>query len=235
MVLTNGHCVDERPAPNSVVLDQPDRRFVFVKDHNGRTVLRATTDRLVYATITGSDVAVYRLDTSYAQLVAAGVHVFDLARSGPVAGDAIHVASGLIGRHWDCTVDAIVPRLDEAGYTQRDAIRYRSQPGCGPEDNPGHGSSGSPLVSRESGEIVGIHGTGNDDGLECTQNNPCEVGPDGTVTAVKDRKYGQQTAWLNECLVSGSRFDVSRPGCSSRGQPDGTPLWRDREPGGPNQ
>lgn len=72
----------------------------------------------------------------------------------------------------------------------------------------------SPLVASDGETVVGIHKTHNDTGEKCTDDNPCEVGPDGTVTAVRGRSYGQQVSTLTACLAEGSKLDLSRDGCT---------------------
>ena len=203
MVLTNGHCAEPRPGRGQAVVDRPDQQLALILDENGEPLVRAYTTKLIYATITGTDVAVYRLGTTYQQLATDGVRAFTLATLGPRPGQKLRVLSGMSGRDWTCTAQVIVTTLREAGYTQRNAIRYRSRSGCG----PGHGDSGSPLVDVTTGEIVGVHSTSSDNGRRCMVNNPCEVSPRGGVLSVKGRKYGQQTALLSRCLTSGSKLD----------------------------
>ena len=226
MVLTNGHCVENRPEPGSAVLDQPQRGAALIGGANGEPVVRAYTTTLTYATMTGTDVAVFQLDRTYEELAASGVQALPLATSGPQPGQRVEVRSALNREAHPCTVEAIVPELREAGYTQQDAIRYVGEPGCtrdtdplngGPVDGPGAGDSGSPLVDPDTGEVVGIHNTGNNEGQQCTEDNPCEVDADGAVTSVVGRNYGQQTAMLNSCLAPGSVLDLSRPGCTLTG------------------
>ena len=219
MVLTNGHCVDPRPEPGGGLRGRADDQRVLVKDRHGDTVVRAHTTRLLHATMTGTDVAVYRLDTSYADLRARKVPVFALAPHGPRVGQRVRVLSAGSAEDYTCTVAAIVPGLVEAGYTQHGAIRYQRQRGCagsavGDGKGPGHGDSGSPLVDPRSGRIVGIHGTGNDEGLRCLEDNPCEVDARGRRTSVMNARYGQQTALLRACLAPGSRMALSRPACT---------------------
>lgn len=55
--------------------------------------------------------------------------------------------------------------------------------------------------------------TSNDAGEQCTADNPCEVGADGTVTVRKGGHYGRHTDVLVPCLTAGSRLDLIRPGC----------------------
>jgi hypothetical protein len=92
-------------------------------------------------------------------------------------------------------------------WTWHDSIRYDRS--C----EPTHGTSGSPLVDTGSGQIVGINNTGNDNGLMCTLNNPCEVAPDGSTAAYQGQAYGQATHWFTTCLTWWRTIDLSIPGC----------------------
>jgi len=190
LLLTNGHCVPERPAPGQTLRDVPIDLPVTIGDRQGYLQAKARTTKLVYATMTGTDVAVYRLDQTYGQLRAAGVKIFRLADRPAGPGEKIDIISAGNGNRFKCTVEAVVPHLREEGYTQDNAYRY--DPACAPS----HGGSGSPLVLRDGVTVVGVHSTGNDNGEQCTANNPCEVAADGTVTVHKGRRYGQQVKSL---------------------------------------
>ncbi|MEV1246596.1 trypsin-like serine protease [Nonomuraea sp. NPDC049750] len=209
LLLTNGHCVQgTRPAPGSALVDQPAAQPVTITDREGYPKVEARTTRLVYATMTGTDVALYRLDRTYAELAAADAKVFDLATTPAAAGDRVDLLSGNWGRRWSCAVKAVVPGLREGGYEQENALTYTSA--C----EPGHGASGSPLIAPDGQTVVGLHSTSNDDGKSCTENNPCEVDAAGHVTVRKGAHYGQQVAAVPACLAPGSVLDLSLPGCT---------------------
>lgn len=186
LLLTNGHCVPERPAPGETLKDVAMDLPVTIGDRQGYLQAKARTTRLVHATMTGTDMALYRLDKTYGQLKAAGVKIFRLADRPARPGERIDIISAGNGNRFKCTVEAVVPHLREEGYTQDNVYRY--DPAC----SPSHGGSGSPLVLKDGITVVGVHSTGNDNGEQCTANNPCEVAADGTVSVLKDRRYGQQ-------------------------------------------
>ncbi|MFI7312254.1 hypothetical protein [Streptomyces hygroscopicus] len=72
LMLTNGHCVDGKPpAPGSALADQFADRDVPIADRQGYPQTTAHTSRLVYATMTGTDIALYRLEETYV----AGGHI----------------------------------------------------------------------------------------------------------------------------------------------------------------
>lgn len=215
MVLTNGHCVDPRPAPGDAVLDRPARHLVTLLGPDSNPVARATTTRLLYATMTGTDAAVYRLRETYAQLRRLGVPAHPLAVSGPAPGDELVMHAGSFQTTYACTVGAIVPTVRETGWTQRDVVRYRTTRSCRTQA----GLSGAALIDPRTGQVVAVHNSHvAGDGEPCSEDNPCEVASDGAVTSVRGRGYAQQVTALTPCLVAGSAFDSDAPGCTL-GQP----------------
>ncbi|WKN46549.1 trypsin-like serine protease [Nocardioides sp. Arc9.136] len=215
MVLTNGHCVDPRPGPGSAVLDRPAHQHVNLLGPDSNPAARATTSRLLYATMTGTDVAVYRLRETYAQLRRLGVPAHPLAVSGPAPGDELVMHAGSFQTTYSCVVGAVVPQVREAGWTQRDVVRYRTTRPCRAQA----GLSGAPLIDPRSGQVVAVHNSHvAGGGRPCSEDNPCEVGRDGTITSVRGRGYAQQVTALTPCLVAGSAFDSDAPGCTL-GQP----------------
>ncbi|GAB2579976.1 hypothetical protein GCM10027168_11010 [Streptomyces capparidis] len=209
LLLTNGHCVEgQRPAPGAALVDQPADREVPIADRQGYPRTTVRTKRLVYATMTGTDIALYRLDKTYAQLSADGAKVFRLTSTPVRAGDPLTMA--YTGGRLSCTAEAVVPHLREGGYQEDNSIRYATSDDCIAQ----HGMSGSALLAPDGTTIAGIHSTHNDAGEQCTDNNPCEVGPDGAVTSVQGRGYGQQVYTLTACLTAGSKLDLSHQSCT---------------------
>ncbi|WP_445401130.1 trypsin-like serine protease [Streptomyces sp. LE64] len=214
LLLTNGHCVDgERPAPGTALVNRPADFPVPIADRQGYPRTTARAERLLYATMTGTDVALYRLDRTYAQLESARAKVFRLASTPTRAGDPLTMA--YTSRRFTCTAEAVVPQLREGAHRMVDAIRYATDEGC----DPWPGTSGSALLAPDGTTIVGVHNTHNRDGEECTDDNPCEVAPDGTTTAVAGRAYGQQVHLIGACLGKGSTLALSRADCTLTGAP----------------
>ncbi|CAM5744282.1 hypothetical protein SALBM311S_08514 [Streptomyces alboniger] len=122
-------------------MDQPADREVPVADRQGYPQTTARAKRLLYATMTGTDIALYRLDKTYAQLKAEGAKVSRLTSTPVRAGDPLTVAS--VGTRYHCTAEAVVPRLREGGYQLNNSIRYTTSDDCA----PWHGDSGSALLA----------------------------------------------------------------------------------------
>jgi V8-like Glu-specific endopeptidase len=210
MVLTNGHCVESGfPSPGTIVVGQASSRSfeLFKADRTVSATL--TADKILYATMTGTDVALYRTQETYAQVKeSAGVRPFDLLASHPVAGSAIEVISGYWQRGYSCAIDGFVNEIKESQWTWKDSIRYTS-PGC----EVIGGTSGSPILLGGSRVVVGINNTTNEDGARCTLNNPCEVDAAGNVSFKKGAAYGEETYWIASCVGASRDIDLALPGC----------------------
>ena len=201
LVLTNGHCLESgMPAAGEVIVDRPSSRtFTLLDRTGGRDLGTLKATRVEYATMTGTDVTVYRLDATYAAIRKRyGVSALPLSEARPHDGTEIRVVSGYWRKIYGCRIDGTVHRLREAGWTWTDSLRYT--PECGTI----HGTSGSPVVDARTRQVVGVNNTGNDDGERCTLDNPCEVDAGGKVTVRHGAHYGQQTYPLARCLGAGN-------------------------------
>lgn len=213
MVMTNGHCVPMPSGfiqPNQFVLNTPAvRTFVFLKNNGSLSFNSVKSTKILYATMTGTDLALYETAMTYADIKSKfNVSAITIESSKANIGESINILSGYWQRAYSCQIDTFVFNIQEAGYTWSDSIRY-SQAGC----KTIHGTSGSPIISATTGKIIGINNTGNDDGEKCTMNNPCEVSEDGSIYVEKDRSYGQQTYWIYSCLNAQNQFDLNQTGC----------------------
>lgn len=215
MVLTNGHCLANSmgggmPKPGVVLVNQDANRAIYALNvQTGEKIGTLTATKILYATMTKTDVTLYQLKETYAEIERKySSHAFTLANRYPAVGEGIDIVSGYWKRGYTCRVDGIVHELREAGWSMSDSIRY-SRPGC---ETIG-GTSGSPIISTDTKEIVGINNTGNEDGKKCTMNNPCEVDERGTITYEKGVSYGQEIAWFYTCLTADKKIDLNLAGC----------------------
>lgn len=209
IVMTNGHCI-EKPGyikPGEVVMNEPKARTMHVfKTLKKLHPIKST--KILYATMTDTDVAYYELDQTYDQIKAAyDVEPLELSVHRPVVGQPMELISGYWDRGWKCNIDAFVYQIKEKDWTWTDSIRYTST--C---DTMG-GTSGSPLIARGTRLAIGVNNTSNESGGVCTINNPCEVDQNGNVRATKGVRYGQQTYPVYTCLTPDFRIDLSLPGC----------------------
>lgn len=214
LILTNGHCTGGffggMPRPGQVIYNKPQRFSVRLLNRDGQSIMNLRSEKIVYATMTNTDVALLELTQTYREIKAAsGVEPLLMADQRPNAGVGIDIPSGYWKRTYSCLIDGFVHELREGGYTMKDSVRY-SATGC----EVIGGTSGSPIVSVSTGEVVAINNTGNESGQSCTMNNPCEVDESGNISIIHGRGYGQQTYWLYSCLNAQHVFDLAVPGCA---------------------
>jgi hypothetical protein len=209
LMLTNGHCFEGGFIPaGQVITNRSSTRSGTLINGSGTSVGTVRADLVLYATMTGTDVTLYRLNQTYATITAStGVSPLTLSAGHPVQGSSMFIASGFFKQIWNCSINSFVPTLREDQWTWHDSVKY--DPNC----NTIHGTSGSPIVDLASSQQVGINNTGNDDGASCTLNNPCEVDPDGTIHVHQGQSYGQQTYWFTTCLSATNGIDLTKPGC----------------------
>lgn len=70
------------------------------------------------------------------------------------------------------------------------------------------------MIDNATGKVVAVNNTGNEDGQECTDNNPCEVDENGQVTVRQGINYAQETYGIVPCIGAGNVFDLDRAGCT---------------------
>ncbi|WP_405442846.1 serine protease [Streptomyces avidinii] len=210
LVLSNGHCLESGfPAAGEVITDRPSTRSFSLLNAAGSKVGTLRASRIAYATMTDTDISIYRLTRTYAQIQSQyGITALTLDDVRPTQGSAIKVVSGYWKRTYSCSVDGLAYRLKEGDWTWKDSVRYTSA--C----NTIGGTSGSPVIDTTTGKVVAVNNTGNEDGARCTVNNPCEVDQNGNVTVRQGINYAQQTYIAVPCIAPGNRIDLNRPGCT---------------------
>jgi V8-like Glu-specific endopeptidase len=210
MVLTNGHCLESgMPTPGQVITGQASSRSLGLMDSSGNIVANLTATQVLYSTMTGTDITLYRTAETYAEILSTyGIHPFLLSQAHPQAGVSIEVISGYWQRGYSCNIDGFVNELKEGDWTWNDSIRY-SSPGCLVVG----GTSGSPVIQAGTRNMIGINNTGNESGEECTVNNPCEVDINGKVTYKQGLSYGEETNQIYTCVNAHRDIDLSMPGC----------------------
>ncbi|MFJ5261177.1 serine protease [Streptomyces sp. NPDC088387] len=210
LVMSNGHCLETGfPEPGEVVVDQASTRTFGLLNSAGTRVATLRANKIAYSTMTDTDVSVYQLTTTYAQIRASyGISALTLSDTRPAAGTAISVVSGYWKRIYNCSIDGFAHQLKEDGWTWKDSVRYTSA--C----NTIGGTSGSPVVNQATGQVVAVNNTGNESGQRCTLNNPCEVDASGNVTVRQGINYAQQTYNIPACFGVDNKLDLFAAGCT---------------------
>lgn len=212
ILMTNGHCIKSISSsrflkPGEVVVDR-EVNFRAKIYNNELDLIPVRSTKLLYATMTNTDVAYYELTKTYKELDLLGIQSFELDTFMPLLGTSIDIVSGYWDRGYRCEIDGLIFALLEADWTFTNSIRYTEK--C---DTIG-GTSGSPIIETGTRKVIGINNTGNkDDGdISCNINNPCEQTEQGEV-GVMFRSYGQQTFNIYSCLTVDFQIDLTKQGC----------------------
>ena len=209
-VMTNGHCI-QKPggylAPGEVWVNRSINREMKIFDSSMNLFpIRAT--KIVYATMTDTDLAYYELDQSYDEIAQNyNVRPLSLDTLRPSIAQPIEIISGYWDRGYSCAIDNFIFQVKEGSWVWTDSIRYTAS--C---DTIG-GTSGSPIIAKGERRVVGVNNTSNESGQRCTLNNPCEVSERGEVTFQKGVRYGQQTYNTYSCLSVDFQIDLTLSGC----------------------
>ncbi|PSM31403.1 trypsin-like peptidase domain-containing protein [Haliangium sp. UPWRP_2] len=147
MVLTNSHCTGSFiPAGDARVNVASTRTFNLLSSSGKSTLGTLRASKLIYGTMTGTDMALYQLTSTYAQISSRyRVAALLIADTHPTAGTAIRVVSGFWRRIYSCTISKFVLQLHEGSWSWDDSIRY-TEPGC----EVIGGTSGSPIINAGS-------------------------------------------------------------------------------------
>lgn len=210
LILTNGHCVQSGLiAPGVVLGNQASSRTFTVLGPKTERLGSLRGDRLLYATMTKTDLALYRVKETFAAIEEKfNVRPFTLSREAPAIGSEIQVLSGYWKRGYSCRIEFVTPTLQEGDWLFQDSLRY-SRPGC---DVIG-GTSGSPVIATGTREVIAVNNSVNESGQTCKVNNPCEISADGEKLAKKGYGYAQETYWLYSCRAADGSIDSSIEGC----------------------
>ena len=210
LVLSNGHCLETGfPGAGEVIVDKASSRSFTLLNSSGGSAGTVRASKVAYATMTDTDVSLYQLTSTYAQIQQRyGIKALQLSDSRPAQGASIKVVSGYWKKIYSCNIDGFAYRLKEGDWTWKDSVRYTSA--C----NTIGGTSGSPVVDATTGTVLAVNNTGNEDGAQCTLNNPCEVDESGKVTVRKGINYAQQTYGITKCVTTGNKIDLTLTGCA---------------------
>lgn len=217
LILSNGHCAGSL-STNEVITDRPAAEGAtftpaFFKDNQADHVSYGV-ERVLYATMKDHDLALLRLNATYADLARHDIHPRSLAPAVLKPGTKLRAAhaptsgvddSEAFLRLSTCTAQANVA-LNENSWLWKDSTRTDCRGVAG-------GSSGSPAVAGTDGPIAGLINTvATPLVLGCGTGRPCEGDENGRVVPKDDTTYLTTVAPMAGCLT-GRGFDLNRPGC----------------------
>lgn|GEM_PF-562707 len=218
-LLTAGHCIDQ--SVTAVVRDRAVARtviFHYFADTEARQV-RIPAVRAAYSTMKGTDLAVVELAATIGELARQSIVPFRLAAAGAEAGEPVLSAGVPVTNIPDGEkfVRASRCTLGETAEVIEARWHWWSLHRTDCSDIWG-GSSGSPLISRRSGEVVGMITTTNagaaitEGDFRCSIGQPCEV-VRGGFRYRAGTVYAVPVAGLPDCFRETGEFDVALTGC----------------------
>ena len=212
LVLTNGHCVSrfwygQYIDPNQSLIDYSQSRWMQLLK-NSQTSFSIKAERIVYATMTQTDVALFEISESYSEIFdRTGIRPLVVSTQKAAQNQLFDLVSGHWRKAYRCRVEQIVDELREGEWFFSDSLRYEWP--C----QTAARSSGSPLVDIKTGEVIGIHNSFNQSGAPCSLNNPCEIQRSGVIESIHRANYGQQIYQFYTCLTSKNEWDFTSTAC----------------------
>lgn len=199
-VVTSSHCLHR--LNGSVQRDLPIKGSISFNyfDDTLETIKIYPLKTLKWGSSQGVDLAIIELQTSLADLIAAGIQPLKLAEEVPADGTEI---LALMAPAWDTlNLSACVQQRSRELVEQPFVWRVTMKNQC---LGVGHGSFGGPLLDRASNTLFGILSTSTRDQPQerkCQRNAPCEIN-DGMPTWHAETNYGSPVTFLNHCFVKG--------------------------------
>ncbi|MFP5459450.1 MAG: hypothetical protein ACLGG7_12010 [Bacteriovoracia bacterium] len=153
LIVTNAKCLTGRlPRPNAVLSNRLTLRSVSLFDASGKAHA-FTARRLLYATLTQTDLALYELAESYNDVqFKTSVRPFFVSVAPPVVGQDLEFISAFGPKRWSCQVQGFVRELRDERWRFSDVIRLTED--CAVEDSP----RGMPAVDLPTRTLFALQG-----------------------------------------------------------------------------
>jgi hypothetical protein len=219
-VATNGHCSDF-PGANEVLPDRPVTRHTVTFNYfaDTRAAHRVVpVARTAYATMKGHDIAIVELAIRYADLVGQGIVAWRPEVRLPSAGEPVVIVGAPLQqspataylRLAACALQGRAPVVQEYIWHWYDFDRLGCR-GVAP------GSSGSPVISRLTGRVIGLLSTTTQGGrapyTECALDHPCEPQGMADPLGLEEMSYATPLVRLDRCFDASGRFELGGRGC----------------------
>jgi hypothetical protein len=218
LVLTDAHCIGigsfrgQYPDDGELLLNHTVDNSVIVRKTKNEGGERFDYKKILFASMTGTDLAVIELESSYKQLTDKGYAVYSVAQELPKAGMTIEFDSYNRNVHSTCEVEKMIPLIKEGPWTWKNFARMKTGDSCRYQP----GQSGTAGIEKSSKLIYALAQTMYEGGRPCTFNNPCEVDPDtwATSTGALMQAYAVPTLPLFACYDrAGAKFDFELSTC----------------------
>lgn len=161
----NAHCFAFFVDPARVRMRQPIR-FPVRFDAAAGGPLWSEAMELAYGSMDGTDIALFRLMTDRDALARRGVRPLPLARAPARLGEPA-LRAQTPAETYSCSVAGAGLAVKEERYLYAASYKHYCE--------SRHGSSGSPLVSLETGAVFAVHNSGRARKPGCGLHNACEL------------------------------------------------------------
>lgn len=217
LVLTAGHCAGHFNA-NTVIVDRAaGSNWTFTPDYfidTQSSQHHFDVSKILYATMKGVDLAVLQLDATYGELAALGIQPMTLYAATPLPTTPIETAHIPVRDVSDpaeqfmrlsaCYADIGRPTFEgDDPWLWNHAVPNFCKGIAG-------GSSGSPVVLKDSAEVIGVINTVVDtDQIGCGENRPCELQGTGSLPR-EGAAYYIPIDPIAQALTADSDLDLSQ-------------------------
>ena len=118
MMLTNGHCFEGGfLSAGQVIQNRTSSRSGTLLNSAGTAVATVTADLLLYATMTNTDVSLYRLTQTIATIrTNTGISPLTISASHPADGISMFIPSGFHARIWNCSINGFVATMSSPDF-----------------------------------------------------------------------------------------------------------------------
>ena len=213
VVVTNGHCTDGNLVARMAMVNVPTKKVFSIYNVTGSKV-NVTATRLLYATLMDTDIALYELKETNAELQAKGLTAFPFYSGEAPVGSSVRVTSGYWKETQVCKIERRVHRLLEGfGSDISDPSVATNSFALSKDCNIRGGYSGTPVIDIATNTIIAMAFTGAEGNSACAERNPCEIDANGVQTYRKGVSYASRVDQLADCILDGE-FKLSLPACS---------------------
>lgn len=213
VILTNGHCVSSSLVARQAMINIPSTKTfsIFLESGAG---LAVTATRLLYATLMDTDIALFELKESNAELEAKGLEAFPFYTAQAPLGNAVRVTSGYWKETQECLLERRVHKLLEGFGTDISNPSVATAAIALSKDCKIRGGySGTPVVDVNTNSIIAIAFTGAEGSSACAEQSPCEEDASGNRVYRKGTSYVARVDQLGDCIVGGE-FNMALPSCT---------------------
>lgn len=198
-VLTSGHCLYRKN--NGVILDNEPVAGTVTFNYFADTLTQQQPyplKRVIWSSMQGVDLAIVELDTSLNSLIQAGIQPLKVAEETPAAGADILIVGAPL------PFEAPYMRLAACTLQTSGAIiehpwvwRHNLKNQCKDAEA---GSSGSPVLTRDSNQVIAVLNTTT---LSGKGPNPNLMQTSDTTPGALIGNFGNPVSYLRSCFVDG--------------------------------